>query len=525
MNEEKKPAMDRIKRRIPIDMKTNRVRAARRAMTALGVLGALPALASAQVRVPQSLSLDVALEIALDNNPAMLATRNDVNVANWNLTAAYGSWMPSASLNSGVSWQGAGEQRFGSITAQQLGFQDQPSFLLSSYSANASFSINGRMLMAPGQASRNRDATRAQVRSQEATLRLNVTRAYLDVLRQTEGLRLAQQQLDRAQFNLRLAQGRREVLGSGTSIDVQQAEVNVGRAEVTLLQSQTGLRTSRIRLLQQMGADLSAEPDLATTFAVTEPSWTADGLYSMAMDRNPGLQALRAQERSASYGVNMARSSYFPSVSMSAGVSGFTRQASSTAAQEAQAIAAGVGRVQQCLATNELLSALPSPPPPQNCSLLATPQSALIAIREQNTAFPFNFTNSPPSAGLSVSIPIFQGLSRQREVENARAQLLDTRYRVSEQRLALRADIEAQTATVRTAYETALIEERNQALVDEQLRLAQERYRNGLSNFIDLVEAETLKAQADRERIVAIFTYHDAIADLEAVVGTPLRNP
>ncbi len=506
-------------------MKTIGVHTTRRATAVLCLLGALPALASAQVRVPQSLSLDEALEIALDNNPAMLATRNDVNVANWNLTAAYGSWMPTASLNSGVSWQGAGEQRFGSITAQQLGFQDQPSFLLSSYSANASFSINGRMLMAPGQASRNRDATRAQVRSQEATLRLNVTRAYLDVLRQTEGLRLAQQQLDRAQFNLRLAQGRREVLGSGTSIDVQQAEVNVGRAEVTLLQSQTGLRTSRIRLLQQMGADLSAEPDLATTFAVTEPTWTADGLYSMAMDRNPGLQALRAQERSANYGVNMARSSYFPSVSMSAGVSGFTRQASSTAAQEAQAIAAGVGRVQQCLATNELLSALPSPPPPQNCSLLATPQSALIAIREQNRAFPFDFTNSPPSAGLSVSIPIFQGLSRQREVESARAQLLDTRYRVSEQRLALRADIEAQTATVRTAYETALIEERNQALADEQLRLAQERYRNGLSNFIDLVEAETLKAQADRERIVAIFTYHDAIADLEAVVGTPLRNP
>ena len=102
---------------------------------------------------------------------------------------------------------------------------------------------------------------------------------------------------------------------------------------------------------------------------------------------------------------------------------------------------------------------------------------------------------------------------------------MDTRYRVGEQQLALRADIEARTATVRTAYETALIEERNQALADEQLRLAQERYRNGLSNFIDLVEAETLKAQADRERIVAIFTYHDAIADLEAVVGTPLRNP
>ena len=94
-----------------------------------------------------------------------------------------------------------------------------------------------------------------------------------------------------------------------------------------------------------------------------------------------------------------------------------------------------------------------------------------------------------------------------------------------EQELALRADIESRIAIVQTSYESALIEQRNQALADEQLRLAQEQYRLGLSNFIALVEAETVKAQADRARVLSIFTYHDAVADLEAVVGTPLRNP
>ena len=89
----------------------------------------------------------------------------------------------------------------------------------------------------------------------------------------------------------------------------------------------------------------------------------------------------------------------------------------------------------------------------------------------------------------------------------------------------MRADIESRLAILRTAYQTALIEERNQALADEQLRLARERYRLDLSGFLELVEAETVKARADRERIFSIFTYHDAIADLEAVVGTPLRNP
>lgn len=493
-------------------------------MAVLFLLAATSLPTAGQDAVPMSLTLEEALRLAVRNNPRLQAVRNDVAVADWNLNAAYGSWIPSASVSSSISWQGAGEQRFGSITADQLGFQDQPSFLFSSYNAGISYSLSGRTLMAPGQARRNRDATRAQVGSEEAVLRLNVTKAYLEVLRQIEGLSLAEQELERARFNLRLARGRQEV-GSGNVIDVQQAEVSVGRAEIVLIQARTGVRTSRIRLLQHVGVTLAAEPALATAFAVTEPLWTADDLYETAIAANPSLQALRAQEEASRYGVDIARSAYFPTLSLSAGISGFTRQASSTAGQEAQAIAAGVARVQQCRTLNELISQLPDPPPLQECSLLATPESALEEIRAQNDAFPFNFTTQPASLGLTVSIPVFQGLGRRRELESARAQLNDSRFQIREQELALRADIESRVAIVQTAYESALIEERNQVLADEQLRLAQEQYRLGLSNFIALVEAETVKAQADRERVLSVFTYHDAVADLEAVVGTPLRNP
>ena len=80
-------------------------------------------------------------------------------------------------------------------------------------------------------------------------------------------------------------------------------------------------------------------------------------------------------------------------------------------------------------------------------------------------------------------------------------------------------------ANLRTAYEAALIEEENQVWADEQLRLAQERYRLGLATFLELVEAETVKAGADRDRLAAIFAYHDNLASLESVVGTSLRTP
>ena len=60
-------------------------------------------------------------------------------------------------------------------------------------------------------------------------------------------------------------------------------------------------------------------------------------------------------------------------------------------------------------------------------------------------------------------------------------------------------------------------------MAGEQRRLAQERYRVGSASFLDLVESETVLAQSERARLNAYYTYHDALASLEALVGAPIR--
>ena len=181
--------------------------------------------------------------------------------------------------------------------------------------------------------------------------------------------------------------------------------------------------------------------------------------------------------------------------------------------------------MQNCLFTNDLFARLADPLPAQDCSSLVFTDAAAQRIEEGNKAFPFDFTNQPASAGLTVSLPLCQGLNRQRQVTEAQVQLEDLDYDLREQELALRADIAATLATVRAAYRAALIEEQNQIVADEQLRLARERFSVGLADFLELLEAETLKVEADREQIAAIFAYHDALATLEEVVGTSLRTP
>src|SRR5690606_37144284 len=99
------------------------------------------------------------------------------------------------------------------------------------------------------------------------------------------------------------------------------------------------------------------------------------------------------------------------------------------------------------------------------------------------------------------SNPVFPGLSRERQMEAARLQRDDALHQLRERELALRADLAIGLASVRTAWESARLEERNQTFADEQLRLARERYQLGAISFVVLADAETLKAQADRQLV------------------------
>jgi len=239
---------------------------------------------------------------------------------------------------------------------------------------------------------------------------------------------------------------------------------------------------------------------------------------------NPALAALQANRRASNYDVRMARSAYLPSLNLFASLAGFTQQASNTDFLVAQGQAGSENQMRQCAALNELFVRLADPLPTQDCNAFAFTDAQRTSIEDGNGGWPFGFTAQPARVGLTVQVPIFQGLGRQRNVEAASVQRSDMDYRIREQELTLQAEIGAGLARMTAAYQAALIEQRNQTLADEQLRLAREQYQLGFTSFVELVEAETVKAQADRELIAAVFGYHDNLARLEAVVGTSLRN-
>jgi len=469
------------------------------------------------------LSLEEAQELALQNNPTFLAARNDMDLADWDVRAAYGAWIPSADLGGSFSWQGQGEQVVaGALTASQFGVSGQPDYYSSFYRAGVSLALSGQSLLAPSQARASREATEARIADAAFGLQATVTQRYLAVLREEEAVILAEQQLERARFNLRLAEAQTEV-GSATLLDVRQAEVQVGRGEVALLSAQVARTTRRIELLVELGLDPNQEVELTTDFQLEEPAFDGDALLEEALEAHPLIRSSRESVEAASVGEKIARSAYFPTLSLSAGISGFAREASDPSFLIAQAQAGVAAQVNSCQRTNDLYSRLANPLPPLDCSQFVFTDDMRQAIVDANDAFPFDFTRSPPSASLSVSLPVFQGFRRQRNLEAARTQTRDLRYQLRSTELTIRAQIRANLTAVQSTYAAAVLEQRNQALADEQLRLTQERYQVGGIPFFDLVEAETVKAQADRDLVAAVFAYHEALSRLETFVGRPLR--
>ena len=489
------------------------------ALAALAVAAPL----AAQQEVPERLTLDRAIAIARSSNPGFRQTANDERLADWNVRQAYGQLFPSANATGSLGWQGTGEQQFGTLTLGDLGFGNQPSYYTSSYGLRLNYSLDWATILGPSQAKADRTETRAQIGVADANLVSQVTVSYLEMLRQQEAVRIADVQLENSQFNLRLAQAQLEV-GTVTAIDVGQAEVQVGRSEVQVLQARNALETARIRILQQLGQPLGADFELATPFELTEPTWQIEELREMALTGNATLAARRSARESADIGVSSARSPYLPSLGITTGWTGFTREASSTDFQVAQAQAQIANSIGQCTAQNDLFSRLTPPLPPLDCSQFAFTDAQRQAIVSGNNQFPFGFVGSPPTLTLSVSVPIFSGLSRQRNLEAARLQRDDAVEQIREQEIALEADLAIGLANARTAYESALLEERNRQLADRQLLLARERYQLGEINFVDLVAAQTVLAQAEADQIGAVFAYHDVVTNLEALVGASLRN-
>jgi outer membrane protein len=494
----------------------------KRFLLTLALLSIAQSAVAQQPNVPATLSLADALKIAREHNPIYLQALNNRGPAAWANRNAFASLIiPQANAQASMSYSGTGSQRF--LTSN---FSQTYSTVSSNYLIGLDWQLSGATLSAPGLRKAQLTAADADIDGALATLQSGVTQQYLTVLQARDNVGVAQQQVARDGEFLRLAQARYAV-GQATLIDVRQAQVALGTSQVTLLRAQTTQRVDKLLLFEQIGVSAPTTVDsvqLTDTFPVTAPAWKLDEVLSMAEAQNPALQALRARERSASWGVKSASSSWGPSLELFAGWSGFTQQLAHGNDLNNLVNQSALGAQQQYTACNDNntirqnngLTTL-------DCSGFVWTTAAEQSLRDQNRIFPFNFIAQPFQASLTVRLPLRSNFSQAQTVSQAKASQQNLEESVRARALGLQTEVSLAYYTLQTAYQSVGLQDTNRVLAREELQLATDRYRVGSGTFFDLLQAQVTQLQAETSYIGAVYDYHKAVAQLEAAVGRPLR--
>jgi outer membrane protein TolC len=108
-------------------------------------------------------------------------------------------------------------------------------------------------------------------------------------------------------------------------------------------------------------------------------------------------------------------------------------------------------------------------------------------------------------------------------VQEARLGVSDAQQAVRRAELQLTTDVTSALLSLRAAWRSLELQNRNVITAQEALDLAQERFRVGGLAYVDVANALSDFQTAENSRLNATYQYHRVYAQLEAVVGRPLR--
>lgn len=497
------------------------------AVRALGlglVLLALFATSLIAQVAPGELTLQDAIDLAKNNNPTFLSTANDQAAANWQVREAWAQFVPSVTTSLGGTWQQAGQQRFGTIIFDEGASTD---WLYTGYGVSLGMTIDGNTLFGIPNARANKRATSARIDAAEFNLESTVALQYMAVLRAQDGLDVAQRQLDRANQNLDIVNTRVET-GASAGTDGRQAEVDLGRAEVGVIQAERDLRQARLLLGEQLGVVLDEDTRLSSEFEIFEPDFGVEELLGQSMEEHPSLRSFRAQESATRAAARQTSSSqYLPSLRLSASIRGQAQEAMNNQYIIAQAQRSIDSQISDCQFQNTLNDGLVGGLPGYtntDCSTITlTPELQQKALAA-NSNFPFNFESVPMTVSATLSLPIFTGFSRERQVSQANNAAEDAEHARRAEELRLRTMVTNTYDNLISAYRVVQAEERNRTLSEEQLLLQQRRYALGASDLLVLMDAQTTLETSEQSYLNAVYDFHYNLIALEAAVGRPLRS-
>jgi len=287
--------------------------AIRRGVLPLAVAGALlPCPTWAQL----SVTLDEAVQRALERSPAMAQQEQALGNAAASRRQAWGAFLPNLSASSSGSLRST--SRFDAATDRIVeGSSD-------SYSAGLSASMTlfdgGRMFSELSGTGADVRAAEARRENQRHQVTLQTRNLFFAALRQGDLLEVARQRVSQAEESLTMVRTS-TLVGTATVSDSLRARLELINAQQAVLQAETAMRAARFALGRQIGESRPVEPVAPGGLEPSPLSLTEEEILAIAEAASPTVVAAEESTRAAAVNVSVARSAYLPSISFSSGYS------------------------------------------------------------------------------------------------------------------------------------------------------------------------------------------------------------
>ena len=256
----------------------------------------------------QTLSVDEAVRIALENKAAITNAEKDVTIAKLNRNSTASLLLPS--INASNSFR---ETTYGNSILSGS----------ESYSGGVNLSQSlfnfGGKVNSVRQSDNSYQISRIQKRSTTSRIILNVYTFYYDYLKNSELYEIAKEDLQLSQRQLDLVKQQFD-LGAVSKTDYLKATVRYGTAKSTLLNRELSFNNSFKNLRNSMGligTDTLINLPKKVEINLIIPSF--DEAYQLMLSSSPSLNILDRRVTSAKIGVKQSWASSLPSLNMSLG--------------------------------------------------------------------------------------------------------------------------------------------------------------------------------------------------------------
>lgn len=423
-------------------------------------------MASLNVLSQRVLTIEEAIGTALKNNYDILLVKNDAQSAAVDYSYAYAAFLPQLNGTAGKVWND---------NNQKQNFIDGRKRSANVNSSNISATVNLNWTLFDGLkmfATRNRfeqlkELGEASVRVQVVNSVAAVITNYYNIVRQKQQLRAIDTLMSINEERVKLADKKISV-GLGSKPELLQARVDLNAQRAARMLQETLIAQLREQLNQLSGIPVQTEYDVSDSIPLNlsiDYNLIANGIEKS----NPGLLASQKTINIAKIALKERRSELFPIVQFNS--------------------AYNFGRT-------------------SNASVVNPEFQPIFSL---NKGFNYGFT---------AAIPLLNGFNTRRLIKQAGLDLEYNQLAYTTQKSRIELGVNNSYKNYQYQKKALLLEEENISLARENVFIALERFRQGVSTYLELREAQISLDSAYNRLIAARYNTKLAETELLRLKGT-----